>query len=118
MKITITDIVCILACVLIGACSSLQPIAAAVVTDAPTIISQLQAAGVLGPKGTADANAAGWALQLLVNKQAGGSITAADLTTGIQQVDNVVAANVSPGKLNSSGAGKLLTVANALINGQ
>ncbi len=89
--------------------------AEAVVSNSGTIINALSATGILGKKGTADASAAGWALQTLVNKQNGTKITAADLTTGIAKVDAVIRANVSPGKLTSSGADKLLTVAESLI---
>jgi hypothetical protein len=107
-------------CISIVGCTTaqLQTTGAAIVTNAPTIIAALGQTGILGPKGTADANAAGWALQVLTTKQIGSTITPSDLTTGIAQVDKVLAANVSTGVLTKSGASKLLTVASTLINGQ
>lgn len=96
--------------------AQLKQTGAAVIADAPTIINALGQSGVLGPKTTADAQAAGWALQVLVKKQKGDTITAADITTGIDQVDNVVGKYVKKGTLTATSVDTLSTVANTLIN--
>jgi len=109
----------LIACfVFLAGCSAIEwsTATSAVTASAPAILDALKANGVkIGQKTSADIQAAGWALQLLANRQTGTKITAGDLTTGIDQVDNVLSKYVKQGTLTASGVSILSDVAKSLI---